>query len=192
MTVTGCLCTPFDVLGDEVALPRAEDGDLIAVFCAGAYGLSASPQAWESRPLGARNAGLGIDRLDEIEPVRRRVEAERRAVPRLQRLAACRPAAIARARPAPGSRPSSAPGGGGSCAPRRSTWISSPTRSTSSRSSVFTGLSDWQWAERKVVKSWRPTRCAAPSRIASTSSGTAMCHTRPASSAGGARRLRIR
>jgi diaminopimelate decarboxylase len=51
VTVTGCLCTPFDILGDEVGLPRAEVGDLIAVFCAGAYGLTASPQAWESRPL---------------------------------------------------------------------------------------------------------------------------------------------
>ncbi|MEA3079293.1 MAG: diaminopimelate decarboxylase [Sphingomonadales bacterium] len=51
VTVTGCLCTPFDVFGDQVGLPRAEVGDLIAVFCAGAYGLSASPQAWESRPL---------------------------------------------------------------------------------------------------------------------------------------------
>lgn len=50
VTVTGCLCTPFDVLGDQVALPRAEEGDLIAIFCAGAYGLSASPQEWESRP----------------------------------------------------------------------------------------------------------------------------------------------
>ena len=51
MTVTGCLCTPFDVLGEEVMLPYAEPGDLIAIFCAGAYGLTASPQAWESRPL---------------------------------------------------------------------------------------------------------------------------------------------
>ena len=51
VTVTGCLCTPYDLLGDDVSLPRAEEGDLIAVFCAGAYGLSASPQAWESRPL---------------------------------------------------------------------------------------------------------------------------------------------
>lgn len=50
VTVTGCLCTPFDMLGDQVALPRVEEGDLIAVFCAGAYGLSASPQGWESRP----------------------------------------------------------------------------------------------------------------------------------------------
>ena len=51
VTVTGCLCTPNDVLGDDVELPRADVGDLIAVFCAGAYGLSASPQAWESRPV---------------------------------------------------------------------------------------------------------------------------------------------
>ena len=53
VTVTGCLATPFDVFGDEVMLPRAEPGDLIAVFNAGAYGLTASPQGWESRP-GAR------------------------------------------------------------------------------------------------------------------------------------------
>jgi diaminopimelate decarboxylase len=51
VTVTGCLATPHDVFGDEVMLPRAEVGDLIAIFCAGAYALSASPQAWESRPL---------------------------------------------------------------------------------------------------------------------------------------------
>jgi diaminopimelate decarboxylase len=51
VTVTGCLATPHDIFGDEVMLPRADVGDLIAVFCAGAYGLSASPQAWESRPL---------------------------------------------------------------------------------------------------------------------------------------------
>jgi diaminopimelate decarboxylase len=50
VTVTGCLATPHDVFGDEVMLPRAEPGDLIAIFCAGAYGLTASPQAWESRP----------------------------------------------------------------------------------------------------------------------------------------------
>lgn len=50
VTVTGCLATPHDVFGDEVMLPRTEVGDLIAIFCAGAYGLSASPQGWESRP----------------------------------------------------------------------------------------------------------------------------------------------
>jgi diaminopimelate decarboxylase len=50
VTVTGCLATPHDVFGDEVMLPHGEPGDLIAVFCAGAYGLTASPQSWESRP----------------------------------------------------------------------------------------------------------------------------------------------
>lgn len=51
VTVTGCLATPHDLFGDEVMLPRTKVGDLIAIFCAGAYGLTASPQAWESRPL---------------------------------------------------------------------------------------------------------------------------------------------
>ncbi|QYU66703.1 hypothetical protein J4558_17220 [Leptolyngbya sp. 15MV] len=41
--VVGCLCTPLDRLADQAHLPRAEVGDLIAVFCAGAYGASASP-----------------------------------------------------------------------------------------------------------------------------------------------------
>ena len=45
-TIVGCLCTPLDRLADDVALPRAEVGDLVAVFLAGAYGLSASPQAF--------------------------------------------------------------------------------------------------------------------------------------------------
>ena len=45
-SITGCLCTPLDILADEVALPTAEAGDLVAIFCAGAYGLSASPQAF--------------------------------------------------------------------------------------------------------------------------------------------------
>lgn len=49
-TITGCLCTPLDLLAHEVALPRAEVGDLVAIFCAGAYGLSASPQEFLSQP----------------------------------------------------------------------------------------------------------------------------------------------
>ena len=44
--VVGCLCTPLDRLADDVMLPRAEVGDLVAVFLAGAYGLSASPQSF--------------------------------------------------------------------------------------------------------------------------------------------------
>ena len=49
-TVTGCLCTPLDLLADEAMLPKAEVGDLVAIFCAGAYGLSASPQEFLSQP----------------------------------------------------------------------------------------------------------------------------------------------
>ncbi len=44
--VVGCLCTPLDRLADKGSFPRAEVGDLIAVFCAGAYGASASPSAF--------------------------------------------------------------------------------------------------------------------------------------------------
>lgn len=42
-TIVGCLCTPLDRLSDSAHLPRAEVGDLVAIFCAGAYGASASP-----------------------------------------------------------------------------------------------------------------------------------------------------
>ncbi len=41
--VVGCLCTPLDRLADQALLPAADVGDLVAVFCAGAYGASASP-----------------------------------------------------------------------------------------------------------------------------------------------------
>lgn len=44
--VVGCLCTPLDRLADAAHLPRAEIGDLVAVFCAGAYGATASPAAF--------------------------------------------------------------------------------------------------------------------------------------------------
>ncbi|WP_271438636.1 pyridoxal-dependent decarboxylase, exosortase A system-associated [Pontixanthobacter luteolus] len=44
--VVGCLCTPLDRLADKAHLPVAEVGDLVAVFCAGAYGATASPSAF--------------------------------------------------------------------------------------------------------------------------------------------------
>jgi len=46
VNIGGCLCTPLDRLADAAAMPRAEVGDLVAVFCAGAYGASASPSAF--------------------------------------------------------------------------------------------------------------------------------------------------
>jgi diaminopimelate decarboxylase len=45
-SVVGCLCTPLDRLAERALLPRADVGDLVAVFCAGAYGASASPAAF--------------------------------------------------------------------------------------------------------------------------------------------------
>ena len=42
-SVVGCLCTPLDRLAEKGGFPRADVGDLVAVFCAGAYGASASP-----------------------------------------------------------------------------------------------------------------------------------------------------
>ncbi len=46
VNIVGCLCTPLDKLGDSVSMPRADVGDVIAVFMAGAYGASASPAAF--------------------------------------------------------------------------------------------------------------------------------------------------
>lgn len=48
--VVGCLCTPLDRLADDAMLPRAEPGDVIAVFLAGAYGATASPAAFLGHP----------------------------------------------------------------------------------------------------------------------------------------------
>ena len=50
VSVVGPLCTPLDRLADRVTLPVAQVGDLIAVFMAGAYGLSASPAAFLGHP----------------------------------------------------------------------------------------------------------------------------------------------
>ena len=45
-TVVGPLCTPLDLLADRMTLPVAQAGDLVVVFQSGAYGASASPQAF--------------------------------------------------------------------------------------------------------------------------------------------------
>ncbi|MBX3561990.1 MAG: pyridoxal-dependent decarboxylase, exosortase A system-associated [Sphingomonas sp.] len=45
-SIVGCLCTPLDRLADDVMLPAARPGDLVAIFLAGAYGRTASPQAF--------------------------------------------------------------------------------------------------------------------------------------------------
>jgi len=45
-SVVGPLCTPLDLLADRMVLPVAQEGDLVVVFQSGAYGASASPQAF--------------------------------------------------------------------------------------------------------------------------------------------------
>ncbi|WP_020016230.1 pyridoxal-dependent decarboxylase, exosortase A system-associated [Promicromonospora sukumoe] len=52
-TVVGCLCTPLDLLADDVPLPRADLDDLVVVLQAGAYGLTASPTAFLGHPAPA-------------------------------------------------------------------------------------------------------------------------------------------
>ncbi len=53
VSVVGPLCTPLDRLADQVELPVAHPGDVIAVFMAGAYGLSASPSDFLGHPRPA-------------------------------------------------------------------------------------------------------------------------------------------
>jgi diaminopimelate decarboxylase len=67
VTVTGPLCTPFDVLNRETALAVAP-GDLVAIPNVGAYGLSASAVGFLSRPLPAEvvvdgSRLVGVSRL---------------------------------------------------------------------------------------------------------------------------------
>jgi diaminopimelate decarboxylase len=49
-SVVGPLCTPLDLLADRMDLAEAHPGDLVVVFQSGAYGASASPQAFLSHP----------------------------------------------------------------------------------------------------------------------------------------------
>ncbi|MFO1289254.1 MAG: pyridoxal-dependent decarboxylase, exosortase A system-associated [Nitrosomonas sp.] len=51
VSVVGPLCTPLDLLADQMELPKAEVGDLIVVFQSGAYGLTASPISFLSHPI---------------------------------------------------------------------------------------------------------------------------------------------
>ncbi len=43
VSIVGCLCTPLDLLSDHAEMPVAQVGDVVAIFCAGAYGATASP-----------------------------------------------------------------------------------------------------------------------------------------------------
>lgn len=49
-TVVGPLCTPLDVLADQIDIGELQVGDLVAVLQSGAYGLSASPLRFLGHP----------------------------------------------------------------------------------------------------------------------------------------------
>ncbi|MES2537890.1 MAG: pyridoxal-dependent decarboxylase, exosortase A system-associated [Pseudomonadota bacterium] len=50
VSVIGPLCTPLDLLADQMEMARADAGDLVVVYQSGAYGLTASPTAFLSHP----------------------------------------------------------------------------------------------------------------------------------------------
>jgi diaminopimelate decarboxylase len=50
VSVVGPLCTPLDLLADNMEMAKAEVGDLIVICQSGAYGLTASPTAFLSHP----------------------------------------------------------------------------------------------------------------------------------------------
>ena len=50
VSVVGPLCTPLDLLADRMELAQADVGDLVVVFQSGAYGMTASPNAFLGHP----------------------------------------------------------------------------------------------------------------------------------------------
>jgi len=48
--IVGPLCTPLDLIGSKVNLPKASEGELIAIMNSGAYGYSASPLLFLGHP----------------------------------------------------------------------------------------------------------------------------------------------
>jgi len=49
-SIVGPLCTPLDLLADRMPMADAQPGDLAVIFQSGAYGFSASPQAFLGHP----------------------------------------------------------------------------------------------------------------------------------------------
>ncbi len=50
VSVVGPLCTPLDLLVDRMSLAVAQEGDLVAIYQSGAYGLTASPLRFLGHP----------------------------------------------------------------------------------------------------------------------------------------------
>lgn len=71
-SVGGPICTPLDIIGKEVMLPRPEPGDIIGILGAGAYGYTMSMHNFMS--LGAP-AEIMVD-AGKVDLIRERVPAE--------------------------------------------------------------------------------------------------------------------
>ncbi len=50
VSVVGPLCTPLDLLADQMQMAKASVGDLVVILQSGAYGLTASPTAFLNHP----------------------------------------------------------------------------------------------------------------------------------------------
>ena len=50
LSFVGPLCTPLDILAHQVTVPEVEIGDPLVIYQSGAYGASASPQAFLGHP----------------------------------------------------------------------------------------------------------------------------------------------
>ena len=50
VSIVGPLCTPLDLLADRMELAAADVGDLVVIYQSGAYGFTASPQAFLGHP----------------------------------------------------------------------------------------------------------------------------------------------
>lgn len=51
VSVVGPLCTPLDILADQMQMAKASVGDLVVVLQSGAYGLTASPVTFLNHPI---------------------------------------------------------------------------------------------------------------------------------------------
>ncbi|MCE7915149.1 MAG: pyridoxal-dependent decarboxylase, exosortase A system-associated, partial [Nitrosomonas sp. PRO4] len=51
VSVVGPLCTPLDILAEQMRMTKASAGDLVVVLQSGAYGLTASPTTFLNHPL---------------------------------------------------------------------------------------------------------------------------------------------
>ncbi|PXW91104.1 diaminopimelate decarboxylase [Nitrosomonas sp. Nm84] len=51
VSIVGPLCTPLDILAEQMQITKASVGDLVVVLQSGAYGLTASPTAFLNHPV---------------------------------------------------------------------------------------------------------------------------------------------